>query len=167
MMNTNRYEDSPCNLIIAKKLKELGYDENVEYYWVDKDLSFVKRGLKRVGKFDPMNHNQSDDFIYSAPFVRDARRWLIENSYFGVLSILDNGRVKDVTDVTIRPCDCTDEAKAEQLDHRGIKHNDQGISVEFGKVKIEIGTMTVTVPVNRFKQWSEWFLVEQIIKDEN
>ena len=54
----------------AKKLKCLGFVEPTHWYYVDSDnIPFVAPGLKRV-KYDreqPINHNEYDDFIYSAP----------------------------------------------------------------------------------------------------
>lgn len=56
----------------AKYLKSIGYNNPSYWYWLDKDLSFVTKGLKRV-KYNrrKMNHNKYNDFIYSAPSKED------------------------------------------------------------------------------------------------
>ncbi len=63
----------------------------------------------------------------------------------------------------LRPCDCTDEHKARLLDNRGIKHNNEGVTVEYGRVTLELGTTTVKISVHRFKQFAKWFLEKQEI----
>lgn len=56
------------DLETAKKLKLKGFNKPTHHYWLDKDLPFVKKGLKRVKLEDRrMNHNKYDEFIYSAP----------------------------------------------------------------------------------------------------
>ena len=49
------------DLETSKYLKRIGYNKPSHWYWLDKDLAFVKYGKRR------MNHNKYDDFIYSAP----------------------------------------------------------------------------------------------------
>lgn len=65
------------DLNTAKQLKEAGYDKPSYYYWQDKELLFVKKGLKRVkqGK-RRMNHNKYDSWIYSAPARKDAEKFI-------------------------------------------------------------------------------------------
>jgi len=65
------------DLEFAKRLKTEGYSKPTEYYWLDKDLSFSKKGLKKIkqGK-RKMNHNKYDEFIYSAPTLREGVEWL-------------------------------------------------------------------------------------------
>lgn len=61
----------------AKYLKKIGFNKPTYYYWLDKPLSFVEKGLKRV-KFRQrrMNHNKYDEFIYSAPTEQEVLKWL-------------------------------------------------------------------------------------------
>ena len=65
------------DLKTAKYLKQLGFNKPTHWYWLDKDLQFVNRGLKRV-KMDKrrMNHNRYDEFIYSAPTRGELVRWV-------------------------------------------------------------------------------------------
>ena len=51
----------------AKYLKELGFKKPTEYYYLDKDLKYVERGLNRTKNGRKINHNRYDEFIYSAP----------------------------------------------------------------------------------------------------
>lgn len=64
------------DLKTAKRLKELGFNKPTHWYWLDKDLQFVDKGLKRVkeGK-RRMNHNKFDEFIYSAPSRKETLDW--------------------------------------------------------------------------------------------
>ena len=64
------------NLELAKRLKEEGYSKPTEYYYLDKDLPFLSKGLKRTKNGEKMNHNAYDDFIYSAPTLEDGISWL-------------------------------------------------------------------------------------------
>ena len=64
-------------LELAKELKKLGYSKPCVHYWLDKDLSFVPKGLRRTKNDKRMNHNKYDDFIYSAPTKEEALNWLI------------------------------------------------------------------------------------------
>lgn len=65
------------DLETAKYLKKIGFNKPTHYYWLDKHLSFVEKGLKRV-KFKQrrMNHNKYDEFIYSAPTEQEVLKWL-------------------------------------------------------------------------------------------
>jgi len=65
------------DLETSKYLKRIGYNKPSHWYWLDKDLAFVKKGLKRVkyGK-RRMNHNKYDDFIYSAPTKDEVLKFL-------------------------------------------------------------------------------------------
>jgi hypothetical protein len=60
----------------AKSLKKMGFVYPTYHYYLDKDLPFVQKGLKRVkeGK-RRMNHNKYDDFIYSAPTMGELKDW--------------------------------------------------------------------------------------------
>lgn len=68
------------DLDTAKHLKLCGFDKPTHWYWLDKDLQFVHKGLKRVhmGK-RRMNHNKYDEFIYSAPTREETKRWIKKN----------------------------------------------------------------------------------------
>lgn len=65
-----------CSLELAKRLKQEGYSKNTEWFYQDKDLSFVLKGLKKTKNGLKMNHNKYDDFIYSAPTTLEAVEWL-------------------------------------------------------------------------------------------
>lgn len=67
-------DDDVVTLEKAKELKKLGFNKPTYYYYLDKDLTFVKKGLKRVklGK-RRMNHNKYDEFIYSAPTKKEIK----------------------------------------------------------------------------------------------
>ena len=65
------------DLETAKRLKNLGYDKPSHWYWLDKDLPYANKGLKRVdaGK-RRINHNKYDDFIYSAPTEKEIEKFI-------------------------------------------------------------------------------------------
>lgn len=65
------------DLETAKYIKNLGFDRPTQWYWQDKTLTFVEKGLKRVkmGK-RRMNHNKYDEWIYSAPTRDELMRWV-------------------------------------------------------------------------------------------
>lgn len=77
------------NLAIAKQLKERGFSTPTEYYYLDRDLPFVDQGLKCTKNNEKINHNQYDEFIYSAPTFDQTVEWLktqiinISNSNYG------------------------------------------------------------------------------------
>lgn len=61
----------------AKYLKLNGFNSPTHYYWLDTDLQFVDKGLKRVKQGSRrMNHNNYDEFIYSAPTKDDVIKWM-------------------------------------------------------------------------------------------
>ena len=65
------------DLASAKYLKSIGYNVPSHWYWFDKDIEFVKKGLKRVkSKERRMNHNKFDVFIYSAPTKEEVSKWI-------------------------------------------------------------------------------------------
>lgn len=72
-------ENDIVTLESAKTLKELGFDKPTHHYYLDKDIPFVKKGLKRV-KMEArrMNHNKYDSFIYSAPTKEELKKWNIK-----------------------------------------------------------------------------------------
>ena len=65
------------DLETAKCIKKLGFDKPTHWYWQDKTLPFVEKGLKRV-KYNKrrMNHNKYDEWIYSAPTRDELVRWV-------------------------------------------------------------------------------------------
>jgi len=68
--------EQPVDLEFAKRLKAEGYSKPCEYYWQDRVLSFSPSGLKKTKNGQKINHNQYDDFIYSAPSVREGVEYL-------------------------------------------------------------------------------------------
>lgn len=64
------------SLEIAKEIKAEGFNLPTYFYYLDKDMSFNEKGLKRVklGK-RRMNHNKFDEFIYSAPTLEEYNKW--------------------------------------------------------------------------------------------
>ena len=69
-------EDAPVNLETAKYLKEKGFNKTCEFFYLTKEMSFVNSGLKITKNGKKMNHNRFDEFIYSAPLVKDAKKYL-------------------------------------------------------------------------------------------
>lgn len=65
------------DLETAKYLKNCGFNNPTHWYWVDKALPFVEKGLRRV-KMNKrrMNHNKYDEWIYSAPTRAEFARWV-------------------------------------------------------------------------------------------
>lgn len=70
-------EEKLVDLELAKRLKEEGYWRPCKYFYQDKDLPFSKSGLKWCKNDEKMNHNQYDDFIYSAPTLQEGIDYLI------------------------------------------------------------------------------------------
>lgn len=67
-------------LEVAKQLKKLGFKSPTFYYYLDKYLPFVDKGLKRVKLKDKrMNHNKYEEYIYSAPTKVECDKWLLKN----------------------------------------------------------------------------------------
>ena len=65
------------DLETAKYIKKLGFNRPTHWYWQDKTLTFVEKGLKRVKyKQKRMNHNKYDEWIYSAPTRDELVRWV-------------------------------------------------------------------------------------------
>ena len=65
------------DLETAKHLKKCGFDNPTHWYWQDKTLTFVEKGLKRVKYGEKrMNHNKYDEWIYSAPTREEVVSWL-------------------------------------------------------------------------------------------
>ena len=69
--------DIITDLESSKLIKSMGFDKPSHWYWLDKKLSFVDKGLNRVkmGK-RRMNHNKYDEFIYSAPTKKEVIKWI-------------------------------------------------------------------------------------------
>lgn len=62
----------PVTLEEAKKLKALGYSEKCYWYYVDRvDIPNVTAGLKYDNEHF-INHNEFDEFVYSAPSKSDS-----------------------------------------------------------------------------------------------
>jgi len=57
--------NNPCTLEEAKELKKNGFNKTTNYYYQDIDLPYSSKGLKHSKT--KINHNNFDDFIYSAP----------------------------------------------------------------------------------------------------
>ena len=67
------------DLKIAKKLKELCYSIPCEYYWQEIDLPYSSSGLKKLKNNKKLNHNKYDHFVYSAPTISDALKWILND----------------------------------------------------------------------------------------
>lgn len=67
----------------AKHLKICGFNEATHWYWLDKDISYVKSGLKRV-KMNArrVNSNKFSDFMYSAPTRKQVIKWIKRNPQY-------------------------------------------------------------------------------------
>jgi hypothetical protein len=65
---------------------------------------------------------------------------------------------------SLRPCDCKDHVTAMWLNEQGIKHNDQGISVQPNVVVLTMGHTEIRIPMSRFKMFAEWYLEPQELK---
>jgi hypothetical protein len=63
------------DLDVAKEIKKIGFSLPTEYYWLDKDLPFVKKGLKRNKHGEKINNNEFDEYIYSAPTTEEYEYW--------------------------------------------------------------------------------------------
>lgn len=61
----------------------------------------------------------------------------------------------------MRPCDCKDCFTARKLNEQGLKFNEWSITVMPNSVIIENSTTTMRIPMNRFKEFSEWYLEDQ------
>ena len=69
-------EIAPISLPLAKVLKSMGFNKPTEYFYRDKDLPFSSKGLGRTKNGKKMNHNKYDEFIYSAPSIKEAIVWI-------------------------------------------------------------------------------------------
>lgn len=63
----------------------------------------------------------------------------------------------------LRPCDCTDNHLAMQLNEQAIAINENSLKVEHGKAVLTIGHTTINIPLKHFKIFATWFLEEQEI----
>ena len=63
----------------------------------------------------------------------------------------------------LKPCDCIDMKMASMLNEQGIKHNNEGILLEPNVVILTMNYTTIRIPMNRFKMFAEWYLMEQEI----
>ena len=64
-------------IYLIKRLKKEGYWRPCEYFYQDKELPFSPSGLKRTKNGEKLNHNIYDDFIYSAPTLKEGVDYLI------------------------------------------------------------------------------------------
>ena len=64
------------DLELAKRLKYEGFHKPTEYYYQDKDLPYSDKGLKRNKHGKKINNNKYDDFIYSAPTIKEGVEYL-------------------------------------------------------------------------------------------
>lgn len=76
------------DLELAKRLKTEGYHKPTEYYWLDRDLPFCPRGLKKTKNGKKMNHNKFDEFIYSAPSIKEAVDFLLGKKMYYESSVI-------------------------------------------------------------------------------
>ena len=62
----------------------------------------------------------------------------------------------------MRPCDCKDAVSVQKnLTESGIRFNDDEILVQPNVVILSIGCVTIKIPMHRFKQFAEWYLLDQ------
>ena len=64
----------------------------------------------------------------------------------------------------LRPCDCNSFAEEQLLNEVGISHNDEGITLDQGRILLKMGHTTVVISSRRFKMMAEWYLAEQDIE---
>lgn len=80
------------DLETAKHIKKLGFNKPTHWYWQDKTLPYVEKGLKRVKhKQRRMNHNKYDEWIYSAPTRDEFLCWV--NSYMRKNRKIDSEKI--------------------------------------------------------------------------
>lgn len=66
----------------------------------------------------------------------------------------------------LRPCDCVDMFTASKLNEQGISHNDDSILLQPNVVILKMSHTELKIPMHRFKQFAEWYLTEQEIKNK-
>lgn len=71
-----------ADIELCKKLREEGYSKPTEYFWQDKDLPYLPAGLRKMKEGKKINHNNYDDFLFSAPTKQEAVEWLIGKKMF-------------------------------------------------------------------------------------
>lgn len=108
----------PVNLTFAKRLKEQGFNKPCEYYYQDKDLSFCKGGLKKTKDGQKMNHNEYDSFIYSAPTIKEAAKWLQDTRNIWINANEQLPEINDVVDLWFVP---EDEEKSTRINGHVFK----------------------------------------------
>lgn len=62
----------------AKRLRRLGFDIPTSMYYQDMELPYSKAGLRVVKNGKKINHNSFDDFLFSAPTIKEANEWLLD-----------------------------------------------------------------------------------------
>jgi hypothetical protein len=68
---------------------------------------------------------------------------------------------------TLRPCDCEDRETARLLNEQGIGTDTETITVLPAYVELRLGPTTIKISQHRFKQFAEWYLKPQEIKDKS
>ena len=61
----------------------------------------------------------------------------------------------------MKPCDCKDSVDTKKLDVQGLCLNEWSILVKPTGVYISNSTTELRIPMNRFKQFTEWYLTDQ------
>ena len=63
----------------------------------------------------------------------------------------------------MKPCDCKSIEETQVcLNVQGIGHNDESITVIPNYVLLKLGHTQITISMKRFKQFSEWYLEDQV-----
>lgn len=65
----------------------------------------------------------------------------------------------------LRPCDCKDEQDTKKLQEIGICHNADSLEVSPNFVTLKLGHTTITMSMHRFRQFAEWYLAPQKVKE--
>jgi hypothetical protein len=66
----------------------------------------------------------------------------------------------------LRPCDCRDQYTADILNEQGLGINDDSIHIEPSSVILTMGHTTIKIWMKLFKQFAEWYLEPQEIKEK-
>ncbi len=65
----------------------------------------------------------------------------------------------------LKPCDCVSIEETMLLHEQGIAFNDEGITIIPNYVLLRMGHTEIKISMKRFKQFSEWYLEPQEIKN--
>lgn len=63
----------------AKELKSKGFNLPTEHYYLDREVPYGSSGLNKLDYGQKLNHNDYDDYIYSAPTKEVALKFLEES----------------------------------------------------------------------------------------